>query len=242
MPKPKNKARRTAIIFLILFAISAVAIFIPGLSGMDMMSGGYAISFVLFFLSICFLIACIVFFGMAKRFDSAMADDKIIACWNYDRSSWQEFVEKEYVKQKKEKWSLFYLTAAITFVVIMIFIIIKRDSWLVMIILFFSLTAILAAAAFLAPLIQHASFKKAKAVAYISKNSVYLSGEFHCWNFLGARLESADFDLQKMQVLLTYSYPARTGRSETSVRIPVPAGAQKEAISAVDLLRTENSV
>lgn len=242
MPKPKNRARKTAVIFLILFVISAFTIFVPSLAGMDMMTRGYAIAFLLFFLSICFLITCIVFFGMARRFDASMAGNEILAHWEYPKSQWLEFVEKEYIKQRKGKWALFYLIAAITFIIVVIFIIIKRDSWLIMIIIFFSLTTLLAAVAFLVPLIQHASFKRAKPQAYISNSSVYLSGEFHCWNFMGLVLENADFNGHQMLITLTYSYPARTGRSETTVRIPVPPDAQKEAESAVKSLRKNNSI
>jgi len=242
MPKPENRARKTAFIFLILFAISVISIFIPSLSGMDMMSGGYAIAFVLFFLSICFLITCIVFFGMARRFDAAMAGNQILAHWEYPRDQWLEFVEKEYVKQRKEKWALFYLVAAITFVVVVIFAIVKRDSWLIMIIIFFSLTSLLAIVAFLVPVAQHANFKKAKPQTFITNSSAYLSGEFHCWNFLGAKLESADFNQRQMLISLTYSYPTRAGRSETTVRIPVPPGAQNEAGTAVKALQEKNSI
>jgi hypothetical protein len=137
MPKPKNRARKTAVIFLILFVISAFTIFVPSLAGMDMMTRGYAIAFLLFFLSICFLITCIVFFGMARRFDASMAGNEILAHWEYPKSQWLEFVEKEYIKQRKGKWALFYLIAAITFIIVVIFIIIKRDSWLIMIIILF---------------------------------------------------------------------------------------------------------
>ena len=242
MPKPQNRARRTATIFFLLLGLSVISIFIPSLSGMDMMSGGYAIAFVLFFLSICFLITSIVFFGMARRFDAAMSGNQILAHWEYPRSQWLEFVEKEYVKQKKEKWALFYLIAAITFVVVIIFAIVKRDSWLIMIIIFFSLTSLLAIVAFLVPVVQHANFKKASPQTFISNSSVYLSGEFHCWNFLDAKLESADFNQGQMLIALTYSYPVRAGRSETTVRIPVPPGSHKEAESEVKALREKNSI
>jgi hypothetical protein len=179
---------------------------------------------------------------MARRFDAAMAGNQILAHWEYPRSQWLEFIEKEYVKQRKEKWALFYLIAAITFIVVVIFAIVKRDSWLIMIIIFFSLTSILAVVAFLVPVVQHANFKKAKPQTFISNSSVYLSGEFHCWNFLGAKLESADFNQGQMLIALTYSYPVRAGRSETTVRIPVPPGAQNEAESAVKALREKNSI
>ena len=59
---------------------------------------------------------------------------------------------------------------------------------------------------------------------------------------MGARLESADFNQGQMLIALTYSYPTRAGRSETTVRIPVPPGAQNEAESAVNALKIKNFI
>jgi hypothetical protein len=242
--KPKNRQRQTALVFLCLLIVSIILIFIPSLTGMEGINGGFALSFIAIFLSITFLITSVVFFVMAKKFDMAITEDNLILHWVYKKSEWMKFSEKEFGVQKKEKWSLFILITVIAFVVLTIFSIIVRDSWPVMIIVFFGLTALLAFVAFIVPKIQYANFKKTNPEAYISPGCAYLSGEFHCWSVLGAVLEDVELDDKNMQIRITYSYPARYNRSQTILRIPLPIqeSAKSEAETAVSILKKSNNL
>ncbi len=188
--KPKNRQRQTAFIFLCLFIVSVILIFIPSITGMDGMNGGFALSFIAIFLSITFLVTSVVFFIMAKKFDAAITAENMILHWVYEKSEWMKFSEKEFVVQKKAKWSLFILITAISFVVLIIFSIVVRDSWRIMIIIFFGLAALLAFVAFIVPKMQYLNFKKTIPEVYIATGCAYLTGEFHCWNMLGAVLEA----------------------------------------------------
>ena len=242
--KPKNRQRQTAIIFMVLFVASVILIFIPTIIGMDGMNGGFALSFVAIFLSISFIITSVVFFVMAKKFDAAFTKSDLILHWVYEKSEWMRFSEKEFVVQKGEKRALFILITAISFVILVVFSIVVRDSWRIMVILFFGLTALLAFVAFMVPKIQYANFKKTTPEVYIASGCVYLTGEFHCWSTLGAALEDAGLDNDNMQINITYSYPTRTGRSQTTVRIPLPLreNAKSEAEAAISVLKKSNNL
>jgi len=249
--KPKNRQRQTAFVFIALFAVSVISIFIPSINGMDGMNGGFALSFIAIFLSITFLITSVVFFVMAKKFDIAITDENLILHWVYEKSDWMKFAEKEFVVQKKEKRLLFILIIAISFAVLVIFSIIVRDSWRIMIIVFFGLSALLAFVAFIVPKIQYRNFKKTIPEAYIAHGCAYLTGEFHCWSMLGAALEDVELDDKNMQIRITYSYPTRYSRSQTSIRIPLPMhkNSQSEienvkfqAENAVSVLKKSNNL
>lgn len=242
--KPKNKQRQTAFVFLYLFITSTVLIFVPYFSGMDGVNGGFAISFIAIFLSISFLITCVVFFKMSNKFVTALADDNLILHWAYEKSEWLKFAEKEYAVQKKAKWSLFILVTVISFVVLVIFSIVVGDSWRIMLILFFGLAALLAFVAFVVPKIQYANFKKTIPEVYIASGCAYLTGEFHCWSILGAKLEDVELDNKNAQIKITYSYPTRTGMSQTVLRIPLPIkeNAISEAEEAVSRLEKSNNL
>lgn len=242
--KPKNRQRQTALVFLCLFIASIVLIFVPYVSGMDGMNGGFALSFIAIFLSISFLITSVVFFTMAKKFSSAITEDNLILHWVYEKSEWLKFAQKEFVVQKKEKWSLFILITSISFVVLVIFSIFFRDSWRIMIMIFFGLAALLAFAAFIVPKIQYANFKKTIPEVYIASGCAYLTGEFHYWNMLGAVLDDAEMDNKNMEIKIAYSYPTRTGLSQTILRIPLPLqeNAKSEAENAISLLKKSNNL
>jgi hypothetical protein len=242
--KPKNRQRQTAFAFIVLFIASVILIFIPSLTGMDGMNGGFALSFIAIFLSITFLITSAVFFVMAKKFDTAITDDNMILHWVYEKPEWTKFSEKEFVVQKKEKRLLLILITAISFAVLVIFSIVVRDSWRIMIIVFFGLTALLSFVAFIVPKMQYANFKKTIPEAYISHGCAYLTGEFHCWSMLGAALEDVEMDDKNMQIKITYSYPTKYNRSQTVLRIPLPLqeNARSEAENAISLLKKSNNI
>lgn len=242
--KPKNRQRQTAIIFIVLFVASIILIFIPTIIGMDGMNGGFALSFVAIFLSMTFLITFVIYLVMAKKFDAAVTDDNMILHWVYEKSEWMRFSEKEFVVQKEEKRTLFILITVISFVVLAVFSIVVRDSWWIMVILFFGLTALLAFVAFIVPKIQYANFKKTTPEVYLASGCAYLTGEFHCWSTLGAALEDAGLDNNNMQINITYSYPTRTGPSQTTVRIPLPLreNAKSEAETAISVLKKSNNL
>jgi hypothetical protein len=242
--KPKNRQRQTAIIFICLFIAFVILIFVPSLTGMDSMNGGFALSFVAIFLSITFLITSVVFFVMAKKFDAAIKDDNMILHWVYEKSEWIKFSDKEFVVQKREKRSLFILITSISFVVLVIFSIVVKDSWHIMIIVFFGLAALLAFVAFIIPKMQYANFKKTIPEVYIALGCAYLTGEFHFWNMLGAALEDVEMDDKNMQIKITYSYPTKYNRSQTVLRIPLPIGenAKSEAENAISILKKSNNL
>ncbi len=240
--KPRNRQRQTAFVFMVFFVVSFILIFIPSLTGMDGINGGFALSFIAIFLSICFLITSAVFFVMAKKFDIAITDENTILHWVYEKSEWMKFAEKELAVQKKDKRFLFILIIAISFVVLVIFSIIVRDSWRIMIIVFLGLSALLAFVAFIVPKIQYANFKKTIPEAYIAHGCAYLTGEFHCWSMLGAALEDVEFDNKNMQIKINYSYPTRYSRSQTTVRIPLPIHENSQSEIENTKLQAENAI
>lgn len=242
--KPKNRQMRTAFVFLGLSIVSVVLIFVPSIIGMDGMNGGFALSFIAIFLSITFMITSVVFFIMAKKFSAAINDDNIILHWVYEKSEWMKFSKTEFVSQKKEKLSLFILITVISFAVLATFSIVVRDSWPIMIILFFALSGILAFAAFIAPKIQYANFKKTIPEVYVAPGCAYFTGEFHCWSILGAALEDVELDDKNMNIRITYSYPARYSRSQATLRIPLPVSenAKSEAETAISVLKKCNNL
>jgi hypothetical protein len=240
--RPKNRQRHTAFAFMVLFAVSIILIFIPSISGMDGMNGGFALSFIAIFLSITFLITSVVFFVMAKKFDTAITDENLILHWVYEKSEWMKFAEKEFVVQKKEKRLLFILIIAISFAVFLIFSIIVRDSWRIMIIVFLGLSALLAFVAFIVPKMQYVNFRKTIPEVYLACGCAYITGEFHCWSILGAALEDVILDDKNMQIKIIYSYPTRYSRGQTTIRIPLPMQKNSQSGSENTKIQAENAV
>jgi len=65
--------------------------------------------------------------------------------------------------------------------------------------------------------------------AYITLEGVYLNGQLHLFTGWGARLEKVTSGEEGRSLSFTYSVPVRDGRSDYTVRVPVPSEKEEEA-------------
>lgn len=65
--------------------------------------------------------------------------------------------------------------------------------------------------------------------AYITLEGVYLNGQLHLFTGWGARLEKVTSGEEGRSLSFTYSVPVRDGRSDYTLRVPVPSGKEEEA-------------
>jgi hypothetical protein len=231
--KIKNKSRVISIISAGLFALFVLLIFLPQMIGLEGMNGGFAVSVLSFFFAITSLIVTLVYYRLARRFENILSGENLIAHWSYGREEWLQFTDKEYAYEKGKKRMLLVVMAIIIFVVFVIFSIIHPDTSKIMIFTALGLAALLAVFAFLVPWINYINRKKTPGEMYLSKNGIYIGGNFHVWGFLGSRLEKAGFDASDMMITLEYNYPTRTGMSTEIVHVPVPAAKIEEAKQAI---------
>jgi len=235
--KPKNPYVTTSIIFLILTIIFIFVIFLPSILNMDMMSWGFGIGFISFFLVISFAITSGIFASMARRLNVIFYEDNILAHWEYNKEEWLKYSEEEFKKQKTEKWGLFILIAVITVLVGGIFTLTHRDAWKVLLVVFAALLFVLALTVLITTRRKYTKDNKnINPEVYISMNGVYLAGDFHVWNFLTSRLEDVILDENKYLIIIKYSYMTRTGSTHSIIRIPVPLSKHEDAKVIVDKL------
>ena len=232
----KNKPRTIAIIFTVLLFGFIFLIFLPPINSLEGLDGGFALSLVSLFLAISSLIVAIIYFQLAQKFKRITSGDSFIAHWRYEREEWLKFTEKEYKYEKNKNRMLLLFIGVIALVVFIIFSLVNHDSWLIMVMVWLGLMALLSIFAFLVPWLNYKARKKSSYELYLSKNGVYIGGSFHVWGFLGSKLEEAAFDEKKMQVILNYSYLTRTGPSNEIVHIPVPPSKIDAAREAVEKL------
>ena len=95
------------------------------------------------------------------------------------------------------------------------------------------------ALAFGMPRLALARNRRAQGEVLISSEAVWLSGTLHTWKGWGAKLESVRLREETPAILeIVYSTPNRTGRQNTTVRVPVPMGQQMAARQVADRLHS----
>jgi hypothetical protein len=72
--------------------------------------------------------------------------------------------------------------------------------------------------------------------AIIALDGVYFNRQLHVWKGMGAILEEIVFESEsgkQSRIRIEYSVPSRSGRTDFSVRIPVPSGQEDDAQKVV---------
>ena len=226
---PFNPQRRTAIICWIITALLTFAIFAPAIFGMDGMNGGYAISFISIVAAITSLVVAIMYQGRAGALDRILKGENRLAHWKYDPAEWQSYAEKEYAREKQDKRNLFYLVAVISLVVGVGFTIAHPDGGWVVLWVLGGLLVLIAFVAFSTTRYNYWMNKKYRGEAYITPEGVYLNRMLHLWRGWGASLEDVSYNEKEKFLAFQYSTPNRNGRSDYTLRVPVPTGKEDEA-------------
>lgn len=236
-PQANNPQRRVAFSWLMVSGLGVLGMVLPLLTEMDMMSKGFGIVFLSFFVMLTGIIASIAYFVRAKTLDKLLFGQDLLAYWAYSPSEWQQYVETEFQFAKIEKVPLLILTSVICLIVGGIFAIADPKTGPIVLLVMFGLIALLSAIVFIAPRLRRNYNQNNLGYAYIGTNGVYLNGIFHNWNMLGGSLDDASILLEKIPLLaITYSFPSRTGRQEEVVRIPIPQGQMAMAENIINCL------
>ena len=236
-----NKPRKVYIRALIICATIIIASIVIGNSNMDGMDGKYPLIFLLGFASIVAFITAMIFIPRAREFDRLMSDLKPLAHWQYTNEEWDNFLgesKKEMLSVNKATLRLATIIAAVVGIIL---IIASRDSLFMVIIA--GIILIMAAAAYLGPLIQTSLMKREVKEAFIGQKSAYIGGSFHTWSQKRSKLTGAGIYTEETPVPIlhiSYEFPNLRRFQHEMIRIPVPAGKMEEAEKIVlELLKQQ---
>jgi len=239
-----NPTRRTAIIWGVVTALAIFAIFAPHIFGMDYLNGGFAISALSFIIAITGIIVTVIYARRARLLDRILDGENLLAHWTYSLEEWNQYADKEFQTEKKEKRMLFYMVAGIALFFGVLFFLFDREGGLWVLISMLGLIGLIAFVAWFAAWYNYSQNKKYLGEAYITRDAVYLNRQLHTWRGLGSRLESVVLAEKESRPLLafTYSAPSRIGRQEYTVRVPVPEGQEKAAEKLAEKLNADINV
>jgi Ca2+/Na+ antiporter len=225
-----NPPRTTSIVWWIITGLSVFGIFAPELFGLELFSGGAAISAICILLAISGLIVAVIYTARARKLDKVLKGSNLLAHWTYSQEEWQLYTEEEYKRQKEGNKGLFIMIAVISLVIGIIYFIADRQNgqWV-----FFSMVGLIALIGFVAwftAFYNYGQNKNNRGEVYFTPDAVYINRQLHDFKSLDAKLEKTVLkgDRQKY-IEFVYSAPTRTGRQDYEARVPVPWGKDDEA-------------
>lgn len=219
------------IVGLVLLGLGLALIVVPGLLGADMMAYGYGLAALGVFLLITGLVTAIIYwqYGVAQR--QVLAGQNVLAHWQYDPETWRRYAGAEFQREQADKRRLFWITTALLVVTFGGCGILDSEvaGWMAGV--GASVIALLAFFAFVLPRVNYRRNLKRVGNVTIATNGIDMNGAFMPWDRLGGRLEGVQLCQQEDPPLLAFevSYPARTGRQQTTINVPIPPGQEAEA-------------
>lgn len=226
----RNPQAAVARRWLIATLLAAAGVFLPSLLGIDGPKGGFAIALVSGFVAICGAVGTWMYRGRAAALGRLLDGDDLIAHWTYGEGQGARFAAAQLARELRDRRIMFILVCVFALPTGLVFLALdprKGGPWVlgVMVALcafIFALTRVLARGS--------AARARLDPEAWIGPNAVWVGGVLHTWGSLGSRFESATSvqEAQDLELEVVYSFPTRTGRQRTEVRVPVPAGQEPE--------------
>ena len=235
-----NSQRKVIKIWSWLLAFFIGLCFLPAIADLDMMDIGFAIIFLSGFCVIVCIIVIVIYVQRAKQFDELINDKNILARWTLSPQEWSQYAEYDYQEDKNGKLALFYLISVISLVIGILLSVLSQD-----ILFFYIILGIIAMTGITACLSIYLARKRNQTQTgsvILSIHSVLLNDEFHNWTSMGAKLESLTYidDTKPTIIALEYSFPSREGRSDYTIRIPVPSSEKNNVIPILKTIIAAN--
>jgi len=235
-----NPYSRTVNIWVVILTTTVAIIFLPGVLGIDGMSGGYAISFVSFFGVIVSLVVIFVYRGLSSRFESIVGGIDVLVRWTYPADLWRRYADAEFEESITEVKPLFYVTSAMCLIAGVAAFLWDPEPGIWVLGVMFGVVILMALTAFLTRIHLHSENLRRPGETIISRNAVLSNNGLFYWGYFGSKLEGVELRKGKEYSVLIFKTwaPTMTLGQSYSLRVPVPPGEESKASEIVSTLNS----
>ena len=213
----------------------------------DGMSGGFAIAFVAFFLTVSGVAVALLFVTRARTMDSILADPAPLARWTYPEDTGRENIEREFREFQERNRAMFIVIGGMLVVVALFFLIFVEDGGPETALILLAITVLLFVFSRVTPWLERRRALGAPQEAIITPDGVVYEGSVYPFrSFLvwwhGVSLREPK---KNNPATLVFSFSQLAGRfiiQPFDVAVPVPAGEEERAGRVVQELCREKSV
>lgn len=222
---------------MVIFGLVCIGAFVF----MDGMSGGYAVSFVAFFLMASGIAVAGLFLHRARVIDEIITSHQLLAHWTYPAETARQNALREYSDYQDQNRALFILIGGMLGAVAVFFMLFIEEGGLETGGVLFALVIVLFIVSRIAPKIQLNHALKAPNETFIAHNGVIYEGAVYPFHSLMMTMDGVS--LKKATVkdppLLTFSFTQLVGAyifQPFAIVVPVPAGEEETAAGVVRAL------
>jgi len=236
MTNPKRKVARFS------WIITGLGLFLilgpMGLGWVEGMKGGFALAMGGLLVVTIGLTVFFLYRKLARQWDSITSGRDVLVHWTYSQSLWQDYTEKDYRADKRNKMTLFYIISAFAVFFGLLFFLLDREAGFIVLLIMIGLIILVRLTAYLSIQYIYQQNRRVKGEAFITPTAVLLNKQLHAWGSLGSTLEGVKFRPGR-PALIEFAYSAPSGRTMASysVRVPVPPGQEEAAQRVIEYFR-----
>lgn len=224
-----------AVLFFILMIIA---------SGMDGMSGGYAIMFISFFLIISSFAVAVFFFTRARVMDAILQGKDLFSQWVYPEEETRKSTEREYQEYREANRALLYVVGGFFIIAMLGVIIFGGEAGINTATILLLVLIIICIVSWGAPRLEHKRALNASREAYIAKNGIIYEGAVYPFTSFMMRMDGVRYRnrTDKKPAILGFSFVQLAGSfivRPFQINIPVPPGKEENARWIADQLGGE---
>jgi len=219
---------------------AAVFFLVCILSGIfiDGMNGGYALSFVSFFLAVSGLVVALLFVSRARAMDAILADPSPLAHWQYPEAMMQEIRERELREYQGRNAAMFILIGGMLGLVALFFILFMGDGGLETGLVLLIIAALLFAVSRVTPWLEHRRAESAPREAIFTQRGFIYRGTVYPFRSFLQYYHGVSFhDARRNRpAVLVFSFTQLVGQfiiRPFAFTVPVPPGEEDAARQVV---------
>lgn len=236
-----NEWRR---VYQSLIALGLFVLLILLGSGMDGMSGGFAVMFVSFFLAVTSFCVALFYVTRARAMDTILNSGTLLVHWGYPEEEIRKSVEREFQEYREANRSLLFVVGGFIGIAIIGMLIFGGDSGLPVAVVLLVVFLICAIASWAAPIHEYRRALSASREAWISHEGIIYEGTVYPFTSFMMRMERVRYQdsSKNLPALLGFSFTQLIGLyliRPFEVRIPVPPGEEQNAQRIARLLGGE---
>ena len=231
--KVKNSQRKPVTISLLIALISVVLV-IMSLSENSPLSGMYAITLVGIFVAIAALITAVVFRSRAKKLDTLISGENVIASWSLSEEQKTAYVNTLFRTEQAKNKAILIITTILIVLIFGAFIVFIEEGKAAMLVVMLALIVTISAFALGMPRYYRSKNLRGDGVVLLGKKFAYINGFFHNWDFPLSGIQKVKMIDQPFHGLfIQYYYYDRTLKNTEELNIPAPAELDLKNIVAL---------
>jgi MFS family permease len=237
-----NPPKRTAVASFVVALFTAGMIFIPELAGIDGFEGGFAISFVSFFIALVAAVVGVMYLGFANKVDKILRGEGVLAHWTYTSDYWLDYTEKEYKEEKSEKKGLFLIVTGFALFFGIMFWVLDPEAGFIVFLFMLALIGIVAFAWQFSAWHNYRQNIRGVKEAYITRNAVYINRKLYTWDTVFTSFDEVSQKGNQGLSLLVFRFTSatRTGPQTYTIRVPIPPGQEEAAKKIMEEIKIQN--